>query len=237
MGVGETIGQDLMWGKYLSNAVNIAIIDDHQIFLDGVSLLIEGICSSYVVEQYNAPLDVLRHIQSGKTFDLLICDLIMNSMNGLALLSAMRSNTQTIPTLMLSGINTAPPVADVKRLGGNGFVHKSAKPAILRKAIQTVLAGEDFFDDGLGDSLADIVPARLDECGIDMSNGNVTPNLGPRQIEVLKLIANGDTNKAISETLCISENTVKTHLKQIFRKLGVNKRTACVRQAQMLGIV
>lgn len=223
--------------KHLSHTLNNAVIDDHQIFLDGVSLLIENIHPAYAVQQYSAPLDVLRDIENGKTFDLLICDLIMKSINGLAFISVLRSHARKIPTLMLSGINTAPPVADVKRLGGKGFVHKSAETAILQNAIQTVLTGGEYFVDGLGDSLTDIPAPHEDDSYFNRDGQSATPKLGSRQIEVLKFIANGNTNKAISEALNISENTVKTHLKQIFRELGVNKRTAYVRKAQMLGII
>ncbi|RZV38872.1 MAG: response regulator transcription factor, partial [Acidimicrobiales bacterium] len=63
------------------------------------------------------------------------------------------------------------------------------------------------------------------------------PKLSPRQIEVLRLIANGASNRQISEEMIISENTVKSHLKSIFFEMRVNKRTACVRKARTLGLI
>ena len=63
------------------------------------------------------------------------------------------------------------------------------------------------------------------------------PKLSPRQVEVLRLIANGASNRQISEEMIISENTVKSHLKTIFFEMRVNKRTACVRKARTLGLI
>lgn len=220
----------------MAYAADIAVIDDHKIFLDGISLLIESIDDTYSVAPFSSPLELLREIEGGRRFDLLICDLIMNSMNGLAFISALRSHSKTIPILMLSGINTAPPIEDVKRLGGNGFVHKSAENHILQEAIQTVLRGGRYFEGGMGDSLSVSTSNASDLEFLDMKDKSIAA-LAPRQIAVLRLIANGATNKDIAETLVISENTVKTHLKQVFRALGVNKRTACVRKAQMLGLI
>lgn len=221
----------------MTDQIKIAVIDDHRIFLDGISLLIDGMEEDFTVESFNAPLEFLKNAESGKTFDLVICDLIMNAMNGLAFVAALRTHSKTMPILMLSGINTAPPIEDVKRLGANGFVHKSAENEVLKKAIETVLGGGTYFTEGLGDSAIE-TPTKIDGSEWDAAyNGKAMPKLAHRQIEVLRLIGEGATNKEISETLNISENTVKTHLKQIFRELGVNKRTACVRKAQTLGLI
>ena len=221
----------------MTDQVKIAVIDDHRIFLDGISLLIDGMEECFTVESFNAPLEFLRDAEAGKSFDLVICDLIMNAMNGLAFVAALRSRSKTLPILMLSGINTAPPIDDVKRLGANGFVHKSVENDILKTAIQTLLAGGIFFEDGLGDSHIQTVIDDPENDGDTAYNGKAMPKLAMRQIEVLRLIGEGATNKEISKALTISENTVKTHLKQIFLELGVNKRTACVRKAQTLGLI
>lgn len=220
----------------MAHAIHIAIIDDHRIFLDGITLLIKAIDPSYVVHQFSSPSGILHKMEAGETYDLLICDLIMSSMNGLAFLGVLRSKANKVPVLMLSGINTAPPIEDVKRLGGNGFINKSEDNLTLESAIQTVLKGGKYFADVPEDVLTEIPSIQSNEEYFERGQ-HETPSLGPRQTEVLQLIANGYTNKQIADALNISENTVKTHLKLIFRKLGVNKRTACVRKAQTLGII
>ncbi len=221
----------------MQGRIHIAVIDDHRIFLDGISLLVESMEDLFEVTGFDAPFDILREIETGKAFDLVICDLIMNAMNGLAFVAALRSHTKHIPILILSGINTVPPIEEIKRLGGNGFVHKSVENQILLSAIKTVLTGGTYFADGLEDSVIN-APSNQDDEGLgDIYTTKAIPKLGPRQIEVLRLIASGATNKEIAKTLVISENTVKSHLKHIFMELGVNKRTACVRKAQTLGFI
>jgi len=213
----------------------IAILDDHIIFLDAITLLIESLDARYKVSRFSSPIEILKDVEKGRKFDLILCDLIMNTMNGLAFLGALRSHTKSTPVIILSGINTAPPVRDIKRIGGNGFVHKSVPKDDLERAIKTVLSGNNFFEDGLGNYVVE-KPSEI-RLAEDSLVDDKLPRLVSRQAEVLRLIANGYANKDIARNLSISENTVKTHLKQIFRELAVNNRTACVRKAQTLGII
>jgi len=213
----------------------IAILDDHIIFLDAITLLIESLDARYKVSRFSSPIEILKDVEKGRKFDLILCDLIMNTMNGLAFLGALRSHTKSTPVIILSGINTAPPVRDIKRIGGNGFVHKSVPKDDLERAIKTVLSGNNFFEDGLGNYVVE-KPSEI-RLAEDSLVDDKLARLGSRQAEVLRLIANGYANKDIARNLSISENTVKTHLKQIFRELAVNNRTACVRKAQTLGII
>ena len=221
----------------MSESINIAVIDDHRIFLEGVSILVGGMNSAFTVGGFESPSDFLRKLEAHSSYDLVICDLIMNSMNGLAFIAAIRSHRKHLPVLVLSGINTAAPITEIKRLGGNGFVHKSSGNETLLEAIRTVLSGKIYFaEDGNQEQVC--YPSKdFQMQGVDRSMTPILPKLGPRQIEVLRLIAEGATNKDVSMALAISENTVKTHLKQIFIELGVNKRTACVRKAQTLGLI
>jgi len=220
----------------LKPQTEIAILDDHIIFLDAITLLIESLDARYKVSRFSSPIEILKDVEKGRKFDLILCDLIMNTMNGLAFLGALRSHTKSIPVIILSGINTAPPVRDIKRIGGNGFVHKSAQNDDLTKAIKTVLSGNNFFEDGLGNYIVE-KPSEARLAEDSLMDYETLPRLGARQAEVLRLIANGYANKDIARNLSISENTVKTHLKQIFKELAVNNRTACVRKAQALGII
>lgn len=221
----------------MSVQINVAIIDDHKMFLEGISLLVKNMNKDYRVTTFSEPSELLRIVETGTAFDLVICDLIMNAMNGLAFVAALRSQSKSIPVLMLSGINTAPPIDEVRRLGGNGFIHKSADNDTLKRAIRTVLTGGTYFVDGLGGSLIEKADKPRGEGWDRNINMTSVPKLPTRQIEVLRLMAGGATNKDIALSLTISENTVKTHLKQIFLELGVNKRTACVRRAQTLGLI
>ena len=121
----------------------------------------------------------------------------------------------------------------MKQMGASGFVHKSANMDSLLEAVERLLEGKTWFHDHLstpGESGSD-----------DGDDGDrlmeTMPRLGPRQLEVLHLMGQGATNKLVAEKLGISENTVKSHMRAIFDALGVRTRTACVRKAQMLGLL
>lgn len=223
--------------KTLPKTVKIALVDDHRVFLDGITMLVGRLSDTFEITGFNNPVECLESLEAGARFDLVICDLIMNAMNGLAFIAALRGHSKLTPVLVLSGINTSPPIDEIKQLGANGFVHKSVENNVLHGAIQALLAGGVYFVNGFGDIGETVIHSA--ETHIDTGGYKATeiPLLAKRQIEVLNLISVGATNKDISEKLDISENTVKTYLKQLFLKLGVNKRTACVRKAQSLGLI
>lgn len=217
-------------------AHNIALLDDHRMFLDGLSLFFSGHSDRFTVSTFEKPADLMHAIATGAKFDLLISDLIMKEMSGLAFISAVRSHSNTMPVLMLSGINSPPPVKEIISLGANGFIHKSADNEALLKAVDMLIAGETYFPEEMLDGSEPQLLGSMDEEEF-FDEPDLLPKLSPRQVEVLRLIANGASNRQISETMIISENTVKSHLKTIFYEMRVNKRTACVRKARTLGLI
>lgn len=217
-----------------NDLLKIAVIDDHRLFLTGFTLLLEQFDKPFVVAPFGEPMSLLESLDDGIAYDLIICDLVMPSMNGLAFAQALRDQS-AVPLMILSGINTYPPISEMKQLGVNGFVHKSANDEILLAAIQTILAGKLSFPDA-GEAGAEAQATPFGDVAEPYDVESV-PVLTQRQIEVLQLISNGASNAEISSSLGISGNTVKSHLRQIFDLLQVNKRTACVRAAQALGLI
>lgn len=215
----------------MTASCRIAVVDDHRMFAEGFKVMLSQAGKAYSVAEFDDPVAFLEAFSAGERFDLVIVDLVMRGMNGLALLSALRGLRSSTRVLILSGITSEPPIADMKRLGASGFVHKSANMDELLEAVERVVAGGRYFAEGPERPDADVAAdddfAALDEI----------PHLGPRQIEVLHLMGQGATNKVIAETLEISENTVKSHMRAIFDALGVRTRTACVRKAQLLGFL
>ncbi len=219
----------------MPKTINIALIDDHRMFLDGLREVINSLSPDYTCQSYASPRHAISEIENGRIFDLIVSDFVMEEMNGIALILALKARQCNVPVLIVSGIDTLPPVEKVLQNGAMGFVPKSAPTEVLAKAIGTALKGNVFLPPELW-SVIEKSPSSprvptpqtgSDEAGL----------IGPRQIEVLKLVAEGYSNKRISDVLAISENTVKTHIKQIFRQLNVTRRTACVSKAQSLGLL
>lgn len=216
----------------------IALIDDHHMFLDGLREVIKSLEQRYECTSFASPREALRQIEVGTVFDLILCDLVMAEMNGVAFLQALKVRHVRMPVLILSGIDTMPPVETVLNLGARGFVAKSAPSSELRKAINTVLEGEIFLSTEMWSLVGNRTNAPASGPSGEPDKLATGEHLiGPRQIEVLKLIAEGYSNRHISEVLNISENTVKTHIQNIFRQMNVTRRTACVSKARTLGLI
>jgi len=221
----------------MTDQIFIALVDDHQMFLDGLDAVITSLNSHYVCTSFSSPREAIRAIENGATYNLIISDLVMEEMNGVALILALQARKCSTPVLVVSGIDTLPPIEKVLRIGALGFVPKSAPKETLGEAIASSLRGDVF----LPKELWSVIEKNPSSPNTAIKNQEDTaednPLLAPRQIEVLSLIAEGYSNNRISDVLNISENTVKTHIKQIFRQLNVTRRTACVKKAQTLGLL
>ena len=207
----------------------IGLIDDHTLVLDGLEKTLLGLNAVWTVTTSSSPVKILGLLDQEERFDLIISDLIMDEMNGLAFLSALRARRAKTPVLIMSGTAIDPPIEQIKSLGAKGFVHKAADPDVFEEAIETILSGGSYFPEE-SDTDADDTPLDRDE--LDAIN-----SLTDRQLEVLRELANGATNQEISDKLFISPNTVKTHIKNLYDAFGVSRRTACVQKAQLYGIL
>jgi DNA-binding NarL/FixJ family response regulator len=158
----------------------------------------------------------------------------MDRMNGIAFVKALRRRGYRMPVLIVSGINTAPPIEEALRLGAQGFIPKSASAEMLEEAIETAFSGDIFLPPELWTSFEEGTPQTI---GLAEDTTETEIRLSDRQLEVLQLVAEGYSNREAARTLEISENTIKTHLKQIFRLFNVKTRAACIRRAQQIGLI
>lgn len=196
----------------LPEQLSLLLVDDHQIFLDGLSLALAPLCASLTIrtaESAAAAETCLQH----STFDLILLDLRLPDLPGLVLLQRWQHQGRMTPVAILSASDSSFDAQAALAAGALGFISKSANSDELRQAVTRVLLGETL-----------PVPQTSDK-----------PQLTPRQLEILQLLAEGLPNKSISRQLGVSEDTVKTHLKTLFQELTVHTRTACVSAARQRG--
>lgn len=206
--------------------INIAIVDDHQMFADGLVYLLASINKCYRCTTITSPLAAIRMVDGGQKFDL-----IMDSLNGIAFIKALRTRGIKAPILIVSGISTAPPVEEALRLGAQGFLPKSSSSEMLAEALSTILAGDIYLPPQLWSVYTDSERSPENKCNTGGTE------LSQRQLEVLQLVSQGFSNREIAGALNVSENTVKTHVKRLFKQLNVNTRAACVHMAQSMGYI
>lgn len=210
--------------------VKLVVVDDHTLFRRGlISLLNEMPEFTVIGEAWNgiAALPVIRETRP----DLVLIDVNMPEMNGVETVKALRSDTETaeLPILMLTISKNEEDLIGAISAGADGYLLKSAEPEELRKAILLVK-----------DGMSVLSPQVTRPVLRSMQSGQHSTQeqgMSEREMEVLRCLAQGMTTTQTADELVISENTVKTHIRHIFEKLGASTRAEAVSKAIRLGMI
>ncbi len=208
----------------------ILIVDDHTMVRDGLSAMLQRQPDFEVVGEAGDGRQGVEQAELLKP-DLILMDLRMPEMDGVEAMRQIRERQPDINFLVLTTFDTDEYIFDAVEVGAKGFLLKDTSRDELFNAVRTVSKGNSYFQSDIGSRLADQV-AALRKVG-----GQVTDALSEREREVLNLIAQGKANKEVATELSLSESTVKTHVSNIFSKLGVNDRTGAVTTAIQKGII
>lgn len=191
---------------YRQNPTSVFLIDDHTILLDGLASIISAQEGLEIIATATSAAEAIDKLQQ-VTPDLLITDYSLPDSDGLSLIRQIKKLHPDLNILVLSMHEEAHLVKDILREGVSGYVLKKDSKDELIQAVETILAGKTHLSSEINQLLID----SLDE----PANESL---LTPREREILRLIAREYTNKKIAESLVISERTVETHRKNIFRK-------------------
>lgn len=198
-------------------AVKIMIADDHSMIREGLKQLLELEGNFEVIAEACDGVECLEKLLTVKP-DVLLLDINMPNMNGLEVLQKMKDKRMKVKVLVLTVHNEVEYLLKAVNIGVNGYLLKDSESAELKKAILAVVNGDDYIQP----SLIPLLNAKM----IDIDNDSVKiEKLTRRELEVLKLLAIGKYNKEVAEELEISERTVKNHVSNIFKKIGVTDRT------------
>ncbi len=201
--------------------VRLFLVDDHAIVRAGVRSLLSAHDQLLVVGEAESGEEALIRVPAANP-DVVLLDLSLPGMNGIATARALREALPGLRLVALSMHEDPEYVQGFLEAGGSGYVPKSSLEAQLVDAILAVSRGEYY------------APARLlAELAREMAHGDPYKHvkLTPREIEVVRQIAQGSTYREIAETLGISEKTVATYRERASEKLGVRSRAELVRWA------
>ena len=215
--------------------MKVLLADDHRLVREGLKLLISRLGDDVDILEAEDFGQALSLAEGAEGLDLIILDLSMPGMNGLAGLERMCGVRPDVPVVILSGTFERKLVLDALMRGAHGYIPKTLGGKAMLSALQLVVAGEKFVPSIILDDV------HAGQSGGDCPSGAPVPLDNPihkltrRERDVLSLLAEGHPNKEIARRLELQEVTVKVHLKGVFRKLGATNRTHAVRIAFELG--
>ncbi len=200
------------------DAIKLVIADDHSMIREGLKQLLELEGQFKVIAEASDGVECLE-ILSKEAPDVLLLDINMPNKNGLDVLKELNQlGNRKVKVLVLTVHNEVEYLITAVELGVDGYVLKDSESSELKKAIMTILNGETYIQ-------PDLIP-MLNAKMISMENDyDKIDSLTKRELEVLKNLAIGMYNKEIATNLEISERTVKNHVSNIFKKIGVSDRT------------
>ena len=208
--------------------IRVLIADDHGIVRSGLRMLIERQSDMRVVAEADDGVAALESTQAERP-DVAVLDVSMPRMTGLQAAREIRAHVPDTRVLLLSMHDDERYFLEGLEAGAAGYVLKRAADIDLIGAVRTVAGGRTFLSD-------EAQRALMDEW---LEGGRAEPDdpLTPRELEVVKLIAEAFTNRQIAETLKLSEKTIESHRANVFAKLGMRDRVEIVRYAIRRGLV
>lgn len=196
--------------------IKVLIADDHHLFIDGIRSILNHELDISIIAEASNGLEMIKLLESGVKPDVILTDIRMPVMDGVAATRVIAKNYPEIPVLALTMFDQSVDVYEMIDAGAHGYITKEIKKEELIRAIHTVVGGKTYFSGKLPVDLSE-----LDK--IDGSDRNI--ELTRREIEILQLVVKGRTTLEIAQQLKVSKFTIDTHRKNIHKKLNI-KTTA-----------
>jgi DNA-binding NarL/FixJ family response regulator len=214
-----------------TRSVGVMVVDDHAVVRQGLAAYVDGVAGVHLVEAAADGREALDRLAvlgaEGRAPDVVLMDLQMPRLDGVAATRAIRAEYPQVKVVVLTSFGDAARIQAALEVGAVGYVLKDAEPEEIDAAVHTAMAGQVYLDP--------VVTRRLTRRVF--SSGNRLAELTDREKEVLALVATGLSNQEIAERLVITERTARTHVSRILVKLGLRSRTQAALTAIAEGLV
>lgn len=206
-------------------AISVLLADDHSVVRQGLRMFLELDADLKVVGEARDGNEAVRRTRELEP-DVVLMDLLMPGMDGIAATTVIRREMPDTEVIALTSVLEDEKVYSAIRAGAIGYLLKDTEADELCRAIKAAAAGQ-----------VQLSPAAAARLMRQVRAPEAPDELTPREMEVLRLLAEGLANKEIARDLSIGEKTVKTHVSNILSKLGVLSRTQAALQAVRMGLV
>ena len=216
----------------MSAPVRVVLIDDHEMVIEGLKAMLAPFAGRVQVVGEAVGADGAMAVIDSLAPDIVLCDVRMAGVSGLDLCRDIRQRHPAQKVILLSVYDDEQYLFQAIRVGASGYLLKGISSDELVRQLEGVHAGGSAIDAGLAARSAETA-ARLQS---DQFWPGARHGLTQRESEILSLVVTGASNRGIAAKLIIGEETVKTHLSSIYRKLGVGDRTSAAATALREGI-
>jgi two-component system invasion response regulator UvrY len=208
--------------------INVMLVDDHDLVRNGIRRLLDDVSGIKVVAEAISGEQAVKQVRNEQP-DVILMDV---SMPGIGGLEATRKITQTLPDVKIIAVtihDNDPFPARLLEAGASGYVTKGCDVREIIKAIKCVFSGEQYITQDVAHKLALSFVNNRQKSPLD--------ELTQRETQVMLMVVAGQTNKAISERLCLSPKTTSTYRYRIFEKLGIENDVELTRYAIRHGLI
>ena len=212
--------------------IRVLIVEDQTLVCEGLEMLLSLTEDIRVAGRAADGMEALHSMQK-QTPDLVLLDVRMPKMSGIEVLREMKAKALTIPVILLTTFDDDAALLEGIRLGAKGYLLKDVSLAKLTEAIRLVAAGRSMISPVVTERLLH----GLQAVPLPPDNEYESEALTTREVEIIRLMTGGYSNREIAGALYLSEGTVKNHVSNILSKLGVRDRTRAVLKAIEKGIV
>ncbi|MDP9313043.1 MAG: response regulator transcription factor [Chloroflexota bacterium] len=211
--------------------IKILLVDDHEVVRRGLALLLDLEADLEVVGEAATGLEAIQQVQTLRP-DFVLLDLRMPGMRGVQAARTIKRVSPQTRVLIVSGVDNAEEIVSALESNVDGYVLKDAPPSELIHAIRVIAGGEAYLQPAVTKRLL-----RRMAVAADPRPAVVPPQLTPRELEILRLVAANQSNKEIAIALTIGEETVRSHIKRILQKLEQPNRVQAALTAVRLGLI
>ncbi|MEI7610682.1 MAG: response regulator transcription factor [Rhodospirillaceae bacterium] len=208
--------------------LEILVADDHKLLREGLKPFLLELADDVVVLEAATFGETQAAAAAAQELRLILLDLSMPGMNGMRGVEALHGEHPDVPLVILSGDSRRETVLGAVQAGASGFISKTVSGVAMVNALRLVLSGETYLpSSAIADDEYDAGP----ESGTSSPRPSLLAGLSPRDREILALVVEGLTNKAIGRRIGLQEVTIKAHLRSLYRRIGAANRAQAVRIA------
>jgi len=209
-------------------SIKVILADDHQLVRDGIRSLIRDAKNIEVIEEASDGYELLEKLKTTKP-DIIVLDISMPRLSGIDAIKKIKEEFPSVKVLVLSMFTSEEYIFNAIKAGARGYLPKNTSKKELLEAIYSIHAGNEYFSESISNIILKSYIKKVKSN--DDYSGKTQNVLSSRELEILTLFAEGNTNQEIAEKLFISIRTVESHKNHIMQKLELKTTVDLVKFA------